>query len=62
MKIAILGAGAMGSIYSGFFAEAGHEVWAIDVWEEHVNIINSAGLRIAGASGDRIINVRKRRN
>ena len=30
MKIAIVGAGAMGSVYAGLFGSAGHEVWAID--------------------------------
>lgn len=55
MKLAIVGVGAMGSVYAALFAEAGHEVWAIDVWQEHVDAINSRGLRIAGASGDRIV-------
>jgi 2-dehydropantoate 2-reductase len=27
MKIAIVGAGAMGSLFGGLLAEAGHEVW-----------------------------------
>ena len=31
MKIAIIGAGAMGSVYAAFLAEAGNEVWAIDL-------------------------------
>lgn len=58
MKITIVGAGAMGSVYAALFAEAsaGHEVWAIDSWAEHVEAINSSGLRVEGASGDRTIN------
>ena len=55
MKIAIVGTGAMGSIYAGLFAEAGHEVFAVDVWREHVDAINRDGLRIEGASGDRVV-------
>ncbi len=55
MKIAVVGAGAMGSVYAGLLAEAGNEVWAIDTWEEHVDAINSGGLRVEGASGDRIV-------
>ncbi len=55
MKIAIVGAGAMGSIYAGLFAEAGHEVWAIDIWRDHVDAINRDGLRVEGASGDRVV-------
>ena len=56
MKIAIIGVGAMGSIYAGMLSEAGHEVWAIDPWAAHVAAINADGLRLSGASGDRVIN------
>jgi 2-dehydropantoate 2-reductase len=45
MKIAVLGAGAMGSIYGGFLSQK-NEVWFIDVWKEHVDKINAEGLRI----------------
>ncbi len=55
MKIAIFGAGAMGSIYAGLFVEAGHEVHAVDIWQAHVEAINRDGLRIEGASGDRVV-------
>ena len=52
-KIAIIGTGAMGSIYAVMMAEAGHAVWAIDSWEDHVESINANGLRLEGISGDR---------
>jgi len=52
-KIAIIGTGAMGSIYAVMMAEAGHEVWAIDSWADHVDAINANGLRLEGISGDR---------
>jgi 2-dehydropantoate 2-reductase len=55
MKIAIVGAGAMGSVYAGLLASAGHEVWAIDTWREHVDAIRTGGLRVEGASGDRTV-------
>jgi 2-dehydropantoate 2-reductase len=55
VKIAVLGCGAMGSVYAGLLADAGHEVWAIDVWEEHVRAIRERGLRVDGASGDRVV-------
>ena len=55
MKVAVLGSGAMGSIYAGLFAEAGHIVWAIDIWKDHIDAINTVGLKIEGASGNRII-------
>lgn len=55
MKIAVIGTGAMGSIYAGLLADAGNEVWAIDIWEAHLNAIRASGLRIEGASGDRVV-------
>jgi 2-dehydropantoate 2-reductase len=57
MKIAIVGCGAMGSVYAGLFASAGHEVWAIDRWAEHVEAIKKHGLRLEGKSGDRTVKV-----
>jgi len=57
MKIAIIGCGAMGSVYAGLFASAGHEVWAIDRWREHVEAIRMNGLRLEGKSGDRTVKV-----
>jgi len=53
MKIAIVGCGAMGSVYAALLASAGHEVWAIDSWQAHVDAIRAKGLRLEGASGDR---------
>ncbi len=55
MKIAVVGAGAMGSVYAGLLAAAGNEVWAIDTWREHVDAIRAKGLRVEGASGDRTV-------
>ena len=55
MKIAVIGVGAMGSIYAALLADAGHDVWAVDTWAAHVDAINNGGLRIEGASGDRTV-------
>jgi 2-dehydropantoate 2-reductase len=57
LKIAIVGTGAMGSVYAGLFASAGHEVWAIDRWKEHVDAMRVEGLRLEGASGERTVRV-----
>src|SRR6478672_525764 len=57
VKIAVVGAGAMGSVYAGLLGSAGNEVWAVDVWQEHVEAIRERGLRVEGASGDRIVRV-----
>ncbi|MFW7340666.1 2-dehydropantoate 2-reductase [Pollutimonas sp. H1-120] len=58
MKIAIVGCGAMGSVYAGLLAACGHDVIAIDRWREHIDAINQKGLRLEGASGDRMARVR----
>ena len=55
MKILVMGVGAMGSVYVALLADAGHEVWAVDTWAEHVDAINAHGLRLEGASGDRVV-------
>src|SRR5215475_8232418 len=55
MKIGIVGAGAMGSVYGGLFSAAGHEVWLVDVWREHVEAIRKGGLHLSGISGERVV-------
>jgi 2-dehydropantoate 2-reductase len=55
MKIAVVGAGAMGSVYAGLLGDGGNEVWAVDVWAEHVDAIRAGGLVVEGASGNRTV-------
>jgi 2-dehydropantoate 2-reductase len=55
MKIAIIGSGAMGSLYGGILAENGHEVYLIDVFKEHVDAINHKGLCIVKDNEERYI-------
>jgi len=55
MKVAIIGTGAMGSVYATLLAGAGNEIWAIDQWQDHVDAINRDGLRLEGFSGDRTV-------
>jgi len=57
MKVAIVGTGAMGSIYACLLGAAGNEVWAVDVWKEHIDAIRAGGIRVSGASGDRTVRV-----
>ncbi len=47
----------MGSVYAGLLGAAGNEVWAVDVSEEHVAAIREHGLRVEGASGDRVVRI-----
>jgi 2-dehydropantoate 2-reductase len=58
MKIAIVGTGAMGSVYAGILGDAGNEVWAVDVWTEHVEAMRARGLTVEGASGKRTVRIR----
>lgn len=47
MKIFIVGAGALGSLYGGLLARAGAQVWLYNPSNvEHIRAIQSAGLRI----------------
>lgn len=54
-KVAIVGCGAMGSVYAGLMVSAGHEVHAISLWPDHVAAMQQHGLRVEGASGDRTV-------
>ena len=55
MKIAIVGTGAMGAVYAALLKKGGHEVWAIDPWQEHLDAIVNDGLRVSGASGSYVV-------
>jgi 2-dehydropantoate 2-reductase len=57
MKIAVVGTGAMGSVYAGLLADAGNEVWAVDVNAAHIDAIRARGLQVEGASGDRVVHI-----
>jgi 2-dehydropantoate 2-reductase len=55
MKIAVVGAGAMGSLFGALLSEAHHDVWLYDVWPEHIHSIARQGLRIERESKTRIV-------
>jgi 2-dehydropantoate 2-reductase len=55
LKIAVVGTGAMGSVYAALLRKAGHEVWAIDTWQEHIDVIARSGLTVSGASGKFVV-------
>lgn len=52
MKIAVLGAGAMGSIIGGALAKAKNDVALIDVAKETIEAINSRGLLVRDKDGN----------
>lgn len=52
MRIAVLGAGAMGSVYGARLAKAGADVTLLDVNDAHIAAINTGGLHVALDEGD----------
>ncbi len=57
MKIAILGAGALGCAIGAALTEGGHETWLISRSPAHVNAMRGEGLRVDDAQGTRRIPV-----
>jgi len=50
-RICIIGCGAVGSIFAAHLAKSGEaEVWAYDVWKDHIDAIRQNGLKISGAA------------
>jgi len=58
MRITIVGAGAIGGATGAFLSAAGHDVLMVDNVREHVDAINSGGLRVSGIRGDAVFRVR----
>ena len=54
-RIAVVGCGAMGSVYAALMVDAGHEVHAVTLWPDHAEAMATKGLRCEGASGDRTV-------
>ncbi|MGE8619679.1 MAG: ketopantoate reductase family protein, partial [Achromobacter spanius] len=46
MKIAMLGAGAMGCLFGGLLSETGQDVTLLDVHDAHLDAIRAQGLRL----------------
>lgn len=54
MKIAIVGAGAMGSLIGGLLAKNGESLYFLDSWQDNINAINENGLymEVTGEEGE----------
>ncbi|MDR2527791.1 MAG: 2-dehydropantoate 2-reductase [Synergistaceae bacterium] len=55
VEVAVLGSGAMGSLYGGTLAASGCGVVFIDVWKDHVDAINQRGLVIEEPGGAKTV-------
>lgn len=58
MKIAVIGCGAMGSIYAARLAAAGNDVLAIDRDQPSIEQMNRHGLRVTGPGSDQVVPLR----
>lgn len=50
MRIAILGAGSLGTIAGAYIASGGKDVELIDVYQAHVDTLNQSGAKITGTT------------
>ena len=57
MRIAMIGAGAMGGSFGGQLARSGADILLIDTWRDHVEAINRDGLQLSGALGEHVVQV-----
>lgn len=57
MKIVIVGAGAMGSLFAYFLSKTGEEVWFLDKYQERVDKLIRDGLIVEGISGDHVVHL-----
>jgi 2-dehydropantoate 2-reductase len=55
LDIAILGAGAMGSLFGGLLAEADHRVTLVDIDDTHLDAIRREGLHLTTDTGSRVV-------
>ncbi len=57
MKIAIVGAGAMGSLFAGRLSDSGHDVSLIEVSPVMIEAISAKGLSLTGLFGEKTYNL-----
>jgi len=58
LKIAVLGAGALGCAIGAALTQAGHETWLLNRSAGHVEALQRDGLRVDDAAGTRVVPVR----
>jgi 2-dehydropantoate 2-reductase len=55
MKIAVVGAGAMGSLFGALLAESGNEVWLCDIRQDHMSAVKQSGLTLEYEAKTRVV-------
>ena len=51
MKIAVVGAGAIGGLFGSILTKGGLDVTLVDIWEESVKVMQTTGLTVVGQAG-----------
>jgi 2-dehydropantoate 2-reductase len=63
MKIVMLGAGAMGSLFGAMLSRCGKgDVWLLDIWEEHITQVKTHGLVVESEQGETVFKVKATTN
>jgi 2-dehydropantoate 2-reductase len=57
-KVVVIGAGGIGGLFGGLLFEGGLDVTLVDLNQEHVDAINTNGLKIIGYGGDRFLSIK----
>lgn len=57
MNIVIVGAGAMGCLYGGALYQHGQNAVLVDIWQDHMQAINTHGLQVETSQGCNKINI-----
>jgi 2-dehydropantoate 2-reductase len=57
MRIAVIGAGAMGSVFGARLLSPGVEVILFDINEPHVQAVRARGLTLGDAAGERLVTI-----
>ncbi|MDA8274954.1 MAG: 2-dehydropantoate 2-reductase, partial [Actinomycetota bacterium] len=55
MRIAVLGAGSLGSVIGGCLARGGEEVWLVSRRPEFVTAVSAEGLRLVEDDGTTVV-------
>ena len=54
MRVAIVGAGSLGSVFGGVLADTGVEVFLVSRHQDYIDKVNSDGLQLVEDSGERV--------
>ena len=63
MKIVMLGAGAMGSLFGAMLSRCGKgDVWLLDIWEDHITQVKTHGLVVESEQEETVFKVKATTN